>query len=64
VYQLRRISPPAALFDPERERELLQKMVSEGPLVDGVLCRQSVSVDGLTFERYSEPLLKMRQILL
>lgn len=64
VHHLRQRTPPADLFDREREHELLQKMVNEGPLVDGVLHRQAVSVDGLPFDRYAEPLQKMRQIFL
>jgi hypothetical protein len=49
--------PPAPdLFDPERERELLRVMVEQGPLVDGVTGKPTVSVDGLSFERYAEPL--------
>src|SRR5205085_1995817 len=44
------------LFDPERERELLEVMVERGPLVDGVTGQTTVSVDGLAFDRYVEPL--------
>jgi hypothetical protein len=46
----------ADLFDVTRERVLLEVMVERGPLVDGVSGRPSVSVDGLPFERYAEPL--------
>ena len=38
------------LFDPERERELLEVMVERGPLVDGVTGQTTVSVDGLAFD--------------
>ena len=55
VLHLRRAVPAADLFDVERERELLRIMVEAGPLVDGVLGRPAVSVDGLPFERYAEP---------
>jgi hypothetical protein len=47
---------PSHLFDVERERELLRLMVGQGPLVDGVTGRPTVTVDGLSFERYVEPL--------
>jgi hypothetical protein len=47
------------LFDVERERELLRLLVEQGPLVDGVLGRPAVSVDGLAFERYAEPLRRL-----
>jgi hypothetical protein len=46
----------AGCFDPARERLFLQAMVERGPLVDGVTGQATVSVDGLDFERYVEPL--------
>ncbi len=49
----RGITPPPDLFDPEVERRILETMVERGPLVDGVLTKPSVTVDGLTWERYS-----------
>lgn len=52
-----------ALFDSERERELLQVMVERGPLVDGVTGQPTVSVDGLEFERYVEPLRRLGTLL-
>ena len=54
---------PAALFDVERERELLRLMVEQGPLVDGVTARPSVTVDGLTFDDYAEPLRQIGELL-
>ena len=51
------------LFDVERERELLRVMVEEGPLVDGVTAQRTVTVDGLSFERYAEPLRRIGEIL-
>jgi hypothetical protein len=51
-----------SLFDVERERELLRVMVEAGPLVDGVTGRPSVSVDGLPFERYAEPLRRLGEL--
>jgi hypothetical protein len=47
------------LFDIGREQELLRVMVEAGPLVDGVLGKPSVTVDGLSFEQYSEVLRKI-----
>jgi len=43
----------ANLFDSAREREILEVMVEEGELVDGVLGKPSVTVDGLTWEQYA-----------
>ncbi len=43
----------ATLFDSAREREILNAMVEEGELVDGVLAKPSVTVDGLTWEQYA-----------
>jgi hypothetical protein len=62
VRLLRGVPPSADLFDPERERELLRLMVEQGPLVDGVAGTQSVSVDGLPWERYVEPLRRLSEI--
>ena len=59
VYVMRGAKPDAGLFDGERERELLRVMVERGPLVDGVTGQQTVSVDGLDFERYAEPLRRL-----
>ena len=55
--------PPADLFDPDRELAILEAMVREGPLVDGVTGEQTATVDGLTWEEYSRPLLEIRRIL-
>jgi D-glutamate cyclase len=63
VAVLRRQRLPASLFDVEQERELLRIMVEQGPLVDGVTARPTVSVDGLPFEKYAEPLQRIGAIL-
>ncbi len=63
VYVLRGVRPPADLFDPDREREILDVMVREGPLVDGVTGRQTATVDGLSWEEYAKPLVRIREIL-
>jgi hypothetical protein len=60
VYALRGQPLPAELCDIERERQLLQIMVERGPLVDGVTGQQTATVDGLPFERYAEPLSRLR----
>jgi len=63
IYVLRGVKPPADLFDPDREREILEVMVREGPLVDGKTGRQEATVDGLTWDEYVKPLIQIRQIL-
>lgn len=63
VYVLRGVKPPADLFDPDREREILEVMVREGPLVDGVTGKQTATVDGLTWEEYVKPMIRIRDIL-
>ncbi len=63
VYVLRGVRPPADLFDPDREREILEVMVREGPLVDGVTGQQTATVDGLTWDEYAKPLVRIREIL-
>ncbi len=62
VYVLRGVKPPADLFDPDREREILEVMVREGPLVDGVTGKQTATVDGLTWDEYVKPLIRIREI--
>src|SRR5262249_4605236 len=59
VRRLRGAAPAPELFDLKREQVLLQVMVERGPLVDGVTGRPDVSVDGLSFERYAEPLRRL-----
>ncbi len=51
----------AALFDPAREYAILERMVEEGPLVDGVLGKPSATVDGLTWEQYADVLTRIRR---
>jgi hypothetical protein len=63
VYVLRGAKPPADLFDPDRERAILEVMVREGPLVDGVTGKQTATVDGLTWDEYAKPLVRIREIL-
>jgi hypothetical protein len=51
------------LFDMECERELLHTMVEQGPLVDGVTGQATATVDGLTFDRYAQPLRQIGELL-
>jgi hypothetical protein len=51
------------LYEVARERELLRRMVEAGPLVDGVTGEPSLSVDGLTFERYGRVLRQLGEIV-
>jgi hypothetical protein len=63
VWHAARRRPPAELFSPERERRILQAMIDRGPLVDGVSGRPTLSVDGLDFDRYAEPLRQLVKML-
>jgi hypothetical protein len=63
LYALRGIAPPAELFDPAVERRILEVMVEKGPLVDGVLGRPSVTVDGLSWGQYSGVLPRLRSAM-
>ncbi|HEY1377287.1 MAG TPA: glutamate cyclase domain-containing protein, partial [Gemmataceae bacterium] len=54
VRLLKRAAADPDLYDAARERELLRVMVEAGPLVDGVTGERTVTVDGLTFERYAK----------
>jgi uncharacterized protein YcsI (UPF0317 family) len=51
------------LLSSEKEADLLKQMVRQGPLVDGVTGQQTATVDGLSFERYIEPLVRIGAIL-
>jgi hypothetical protein len=62
VRLLRKAPHDAELFDLKRERGLLQLMVEQGPLVDGTSGEQVAMVDGLSFERYAEPLRRMGEL--
>lgn len=48
-----------SLHEVDRERELLRIMVEAGPLVDGLTSEHTLTVDGLTFERYSRVLVQL-----
>ena len=63
VALLRGVDLPDELFDPDRERAILQTMVDAGPLVDGVTGQQTATVDGLSWEQYIAPLLRIREIM-
>jgi hypothetical protein len=63
VALLRGVDPPANWFDIDIERAILAEMVEKGPLVDGVKGRPEVSVDGLEFEAYIEPLRQIAAIV-
>ncbi|MGL6076848.1 MAG: glutamate cyclase domain-containing protein [Fimbriiglobus sp.] len=52
-----------SLFDAAREQVNLEAMVQAGPLVDGVSGRMTATVDGLSWEDYTRPMLAIRQIL-
>jgi D-glutamate cyclase len=63
VALLRGVELPAELFDPDREREILQVMVDAGPLVDGVTGKQQATVDGLSWDDYIKPLVEIGKIV-
>jgi D-glutamate cyclase len=52
-----------SLFEPDRERETLRRMVESAPLVDGVRGAATLSVDGLDFDEYAKPLWAIRRLL-
>jgi hypothetical protein len=62
VRLLRGAAPDPDLFDPARERSLLEAMVEHGPLVDGVTGEATATVDGLPFEVYAEVLTRLGRL--
>ena len=63
VFAVRQVTPPGWPFDPGEERRILEVMVREGPLVDGVTGKQTATVDGLTWDEYAAPLVRIREVL-
>jgi hypothetical protein len=63
VALLRGMSVPDDWLDPERERSILEHMVEQGPLVDGVSGAFAAAVDGLPFETYVRPLEQIASIV-
>ena len=51
------------VFAPDADLPVLRVMVRVGPLVDGVTGRQEATVDGLPWDVYAAPLLRIREIL-
>jgi hypothetical protein len=62
VRLLRGAAHDPELFDPDRQRALLELMVEQGPLVDGKTGQQAAQVDGLPFEREAEVLRRLGEI--
>ncbi|MFO0808487.1 MAG: DUF4392 domain-containing protein [Gemmataceae bacterium] len=62
VRHVRGVSVSRDLMDSRQERDLLHAMVEAGPLVDGVTGERTVTVDGLTFERYAQVLQRIHEI--
>jgi hypothetical protein len=53
----------AGIFSADREHRLLEHLVRRGPLVDGVTAQRTATVDGLPFDEYARPLVRIQQIL-
>jgi hypothetical protein len=51
------------LFSADRERELWEKVLKEAVLVDGVTGRRAITVDGLSWDDYIQPLREIAAIL-
>jgi D-glutamate cyclase len=63
VRHLRGVLHDPSLFDPTYERDLLELMVKVGPLVDGATGKLEATVDGLSFDEYAKPLVRLGEIL-
>jgi hypothetical protein len=62
VRRLRGMRSEPALYNLNREYELLQLMVETGPLVDGLTGESNPTVDGLPFEKYAEVLRQLGEL--
>ncbi|QEL19530.1 glutamate cyclase domain-containing protein [Limnoglobus roseus] len=63
LFVLLQMRPTIDLFDPDREKRILESMVRAGPLIDGVTGKKTATVDGLTWDEYVKPLVRIREIL-
>ncbi len=63
LFALRKETPPTELFDAFSELAILEFLVQCGPLVDGVTGKPTATVDGLSWEEYVIPLIRIREIL-
>lgn len=63
VALVRGVKLDPSLFDPEIERKILEAMVANGPLVDGVTGKRAATVDGVAFDEYIQPMEKIRKIV-
>jgi len=46
----------------KEEKNILEYIVNKGPAVDGITGKQSLSVDGLAFEKYFEPIKELQKL--
>jgi hypothetical protein len=51
------------IFDADSQLSVLESLVSQVPLVDGVTGHATATVDGLTWEEYIQPLNTIRRVL-
>jgi D-glutamate cyclase len=63
VHMLRQGRDTMELLSESTERAILQAMIERGPLVDGVSGQQTMSVDGVPFNRYIAPLRSFQELL-
>jgi hypothetical protein len=63
VWHLRGMKFDEELFSPERERTLWEKVLQEAVLVDGVTGQRTLTVDGLAWDDYIQPLREIGEVL-
>ncbi len=63
VWYLRGMKFDEELFSADRERELWEKVLQEAVLVDGVTGQRTLTVDGLSWEDYIQPLREIGDVL-
>jgi D-glutamate cyclase len=63
VWHLRGMPFDEELFSADRERELWEKVLKEAVLVDGVTGQRTLTVDGLSWDDYIQPLCEIAAIL-
>lgn len=63
VWHLRGKESQPALFDDKAEHELWLRVLEQAQLVDGITLERKLTVDGLDWERYAQPLREIAMLL-
>jgi hypothetical protein len=63
ILTLRNETSAAANWTTDQQKRMLERLVQDGPAVDGITRRQEPTADGLPFEEYIEPWEGLRRLM-